>query len=236
MNKLLISAVILAAMNLAVVRPALAQAKAKPKEREAPAVIETQSPTKSVTYSKRDIVRLRCKLRFTTTIVLPDNEKILEIIIGDKNLWVVNAAENMAYIKPAKSGAETNLNLVAASGNLYSFVLSEIGEDPKAQPELMVFVELKDTTMIGAAGGPARFVAASEVASYHAQLERAKQEVASMKAASQSAIEAGTKKFIDNVRFPYRFESGKKPFNVRAMYSDDKFTYIQARPEETPAL
>ena len=38
------------------------------------------------------------------------------------------------------------------------------------------------------------------------------------------------------MRFSYRFEAGKKPFNVRAMYNDDKFTYIQARPEETPAL
>jgi type IV secretion system protein VirB9 len=38
------------------------------------------------------------------------------------------------------------------------------------------------------------------------------------------------------MRFPYRFEAGKKPFFVRAMYNDDKFTYIQARPEETPAL
>ena len=41
---------------------------------------------------------------------------------------------------------------------------------------------------------------------------------------------------MSNVRFPYRFEAGKKPFFVRAMYHDDKFTYIQARPEETPTL
>ena len=39
-----------------------------------------------------------------------------------------------------------------------------------------------------------------------------------------------------NVRFPYHFEAGKKPFSVRAMYHDDRFTYIQARPEETPTL
>ena len=38
------------------------------------------------------------------------------------------------------------------------------------------------------------------------------------------------------MRFPYRFEAGKKPFLVRAMYHDDRFTYIQARPEETPTL
>jgi hypothetical protein len=38
------------------------------------------------------------------------------------------------------------------------------------------------------------------------------------------------------LRFPYRFEAGRKPFYVRAMYHDEKFTYIQARPEETPVL
>ena len=50
------------------------------------------------------------------------------------------------------------------------------------------------------------------------------------------AIDTGISKFLANMRFPYRFEAGKKPFYVRAMYHDDKFTYIQARPEETPVL
>ena len=52
----------------------------------------------------------------------------------------------------------------------------------------------------------------------------------------QSIIDQGINRFISNVRFPYHFEAGKKPFNVRVMYHDDKFTYIQARPEETPSL
>ena len=56
------------------------------------------------------------------------------------------------------------------------------------------------------------------------------------KQAAQTSIDSGISKFIANVRFPYRFEAGKKPFLVRAMYHDDKFTYIQARPEETPTL
>jgi type IV secretion system protein VirB9 len=63
----------------------------------------------------------------------------------------------------------------------------------------------------------------------HDETRKAKQE-------TQSAIDSGVSKFIANVRFPYRFEAGKKPFFVRAMYHDDKFTYIQARPEETPTL
>ena len=38
------------------------------------------------------------------------------------------------------------------------------------------------------------------------------------------------------MKFTYRFERDKKPFDVTAIFHDDKFTYIQANPEETPAL
>jgi type IV secretion system protein VirB9 len=39
-----------------------------------------------------------------------------------------------------------------------------------------------------------------------------------------------------SLKFPYRFEASKKPFNITAMYHDGKFTYIQAHPDEPPAL
>lgn len=64
----------------------------------------------------------------------------------------------------------------------------------------------------------------------------AKEETRQTKEATQAAIDRGVSKVVSNMRFPYRFEAGKKPFFVRAMYHDDKFTYIQARPEETPTL
>ena len=38
------------------------------------------------------------------------------------------------------------------------------------------------------------------------------------------------------MKFPYKFEPNRKPFAVSAIYHDDKFTYIQANPQETPAL
>src|SRR5262249_29882274 len=63
-----------------------------------------------------------------------------------------------------------------------------------------------------------------------------KEETRKAREASQAAIDSGISRFVSNVRFPYRFEAGKKPFFVRAMYHDEKFTYIQARPEETPTL
>src|SRR5262249_31657878 len=64
----------------------------------------------------------------------------------------------------------------------------------------------------------------------------AKDETRRVKDSAQAVIDQGISRFVSNVRFPYRFDAGKRPFLVRAMYTDDKFTYIQARPEETPTL
>src|ERR1700747_427338 len=81
--------------------------------------------TRDVSYSPRSVVPAHAKLRFTTMIILPEQEEILDFVCGDKDFWVVSGAENLAYVKPAKAGATTNLNLVTASGNVYSFLLTE---------------------------------------------------------------------------------------------------------------
>lgn len=189
-----------------------------------------------VQYGDKDVVKLKAKLRYTTLIVLPKNETILDYTCGDKEFWVVDGAQNMAYVKPAKAGAQTNLNLIAASGNIYSFVLTEVSETPEAAPDLKIFVEPKDESMVSAANGAPRFVSAQSVDDYQRQVQLAKDETRQVKASAQAEIDSGINRFLSNVRFRYRFEAGKKPFNIRAMYNDEKFTYIQARPEETPAL
>ncbi|MDQ6708817.1 MAG: TrbG/VirB9 family P-type conjugative transfer protein [Acidobacteriota bacterium] len=208
--------------------------------RTAPALEIPSSPAepaaKVVPYGDKDVVKVKTKLRYTTLIVLPKNEQILDFTCGDKEYWVVNGSQNFAYIKPAKAGSQTNLNLVTASGNIYSFVLSEISEVADAVPDLKVFVELKEESMVSAATAHPKFVSAQVADDYRQQIEIAKEETRQVKQASQAAIDSGVSKFLANVRFPYRFEAGKKPFFIRAMYHDDKFTFIQARPEETPTL
>jgi type IV secretory pathway VirB9-like protein len=191
---------------------------------------------KVVAYGDRDVIRINAKLRYTTLIVLPKSEQILDFTCGDKDYWVINGNQNFAYVKPAKAGARTNVNLVTASGNVYSFMFVEISEWLDAEPDLKIFVELKDDAMLQAAGGPPRFVAAQVLENYRQQVVAARDETRQVTQASQTAIDKGISRFISNVRFPYRFEAGKKPFYVRAMYHDDKFTYLQARPEETPSL
>src|SRR5436190_1004868 len=86
----------------------------------APAVTPS---AKVIDYGDKDVIPVKTKLRYTTLIVLPKNEQILDFTCGDKEFWVVNGNLNFAYVKPAKAGAQTNLNLVTASGNVYSFLL-----------------------------------------------------------------------------------------------------------------
>jgi type IV secretory pathway VirB9-like protein len=197
---------------------------------------EAPSPTKVVSYGDKDVVNVRAKIRFTTLIVLPKNEQIVDFTCGDKEFWIVNGTQNFAYVKPAKVGSQTNLNLITASGNIYSFVLSEVSEESQTQPDLKVFVEPKDDGMVSAATSGPRFISVTQLEDYERQIDAAKDETRRAKDTAQTAIDTGISAFIQNVRFPYRFEAGKKPFNIRAIYTDGRFTYIQARPEETPAL
>src|SRR4051812_44907136 len=92
--------------------------------------------SRDVTYNPRSIIRIAARLRMTTLVVLPEGEEILDFVCGDNDYWVVSGADNLAYIKPAKAGAITNLNLVTATGHVYSFLLAE----GAGEADLKVFI------------------------------------------------------------------------------------------------
>src|SRR3989442_1656516 len=155
--------------------PAVGEDRAKAATPQAMPVEDTGPRAKVVQYGDKDIVRIRTKLRHTTLIVLPKSERILDFTCGDKDFWVVDGTENFAYVKPAKASAETNLNLITASGNIYSFVLDEVSEVAGEAPDLKVFVELKDTSLLSRSSGTPRFVPAQAVEDYRQQVEIAKE-------------------------------------------------------------
>ena len=198
---------------------------------------DPDASARTVSYGERDVVPIRTRLRFTTLIVLPKREQILDYVCGDKEFWIVNGAQNFAYVKPAKAGTKTNLNLVTASGNVYSFVLAETSE---GVADLKVFIEPKDDGMLSALNGAPRFVSAQQIDDYRQQIEIAKSETRETKKAAQATVEREISTFRSEypaqMKFAYRFERDKRPFLVSAIFHDDKFTYIQANPQETPAL
>ena len=195
---------------------------------------------KQFEYGERDVLRLNAKLRYTTLIVLPKNEQILDFTCGDKEFWIVNGNQNFAYVKPARPKAQTNLNLITASGNVYSFVLTEVSGVSGVEPDLKVFVELKEDAMTSAMNGAPRFVSANEIEDYRRQVELSKEESRESRRVAEQAIIREVDRYRSEypvaLRFTYQFERDKKPFSVTAIYHDDKFTYIQANAVEAPAL
>lgn len=205
---------------------------------ESPPASETPH-SRVVKYAERDVVPVSAKIRYTTLIILPEDERILDFTCGDKDYWIVDGNENFAFVKPAKAGAATNVNLVTASGNVYSFVLREVSEGG-GEPDLKVFIEPTDASMLSAAAGEPRFVPSSQIEDYRQQIELAKTEARQAKEQARQLVDKQVSEFRSSyppaLEFAYKFQRGRKPFSVDAIYHDGRFTYIKASPDETPAL
>jgi type IV secretion system protein VirB9 len=199
------------------------------------AVTAHAQPTREVTYNPRAVIPVQAKLRFATMIILPDQEEILDFVCGDKDFWVVSGVKNLAYVKPAKAGAVTNLDLVTARGTVYSFLLKEGTDDP----DLKVYVA-PDATIRASLGAPPKFYAAAEVDALKQELVVARADASAAKAAvsgqTSDAIGHFRATYPMQLQFPYRFKANTKPFHVSAIFHDGRFTYIHARGRELPAL
>src|SRR5207249_10928783 len=103
---------------------------------------------RTVKYSQQDIISVRAKLRFSTLIVLPQSEEILDFATGDKEFWIINGAHNLCYVHPAQAGIRSDLHLITSTGHVYSFLLTEISNDPATEPDLKLFIEPKDQSSI----------------------------------------------------------------------------------------
>ena len=200
----------------------------------------TEGHARIVKYAEQDVVSVRTKLRYTTLIILPKEEQILDFTCGDKEYWAVNGGNNLAYVKPAKASAQTNVNLITASGNVYSFALREVSDDAKAEPDLKIFVEPRDESLFSSANSRPRFVSADDVADCREQAAAAKTEARETRELAEKTVETRIGEFLasypSSLEFDYRFPLNRKPFFVTAIYHDGRFTYIRANARELPAL
>jgi type IV secretory pathway VirB9-like protein len=192
-----------------------------------------------VTYSRDEIIPVRAKLRFSTLIVLPDNEEILDFTTGDKEFWIVNGAHNLCYIHPAQAGIRSNLNLITASGNVYSFLLTEISNEAGAQPDLKLFVQPKETSGSVTLAG---YVRAGEAEAYRKEIERVRaqsqEQLQTERAQVTEEVNRFRSTYAAKLRFDYALDkkAAGEPFLVSALYHDDHFTYIRCDAREKPAL
>ncbi len=194
----------------------------------APVVVAQTAGIREVSASDRSVVPLQTRLRYTTMIVLPDGEEILDVLAGDKDWWVISATHNIAHVKPAKGGAETNLNLVTSSGTIYSFMLTE----KSSPPDLKVYIQGEPTT----AGGKPKYYSAVQVETLEAQIAELRESLRDGQRKVDEAIAAYRQQYPARLAFPYGSPKYEKPFFVRSMWHDGQFTYVKSDATELPAL
>jgi type IV secretion system protein VirB9 len=188
-----------------------------------------QEPSaRTVQYHAQDIVPIHGKLKYTTLIEVPPTEKIMEAATGDKEYWIVDVVGNFCFVHPAKAGISSNLNLITDKGNIYSFTLQEVSAAPGAAdppPDLKVIVEPVDRSSIIAATGPPQFVPA-------AQLEQSQQALTAVQTHITQAVDEYKSAYTLSLKFDYTFQANQAPFDIDAIYHDDKFTYIKSNAQE----
>lgn len=184
---------------------------------------------REVTASSRNVIQLTTKLRYTTMIVLPDDEEILDVVCGDTDFWVISATQNIAHIKPAKEGASTNLNLVTAGGAVFSFLLTEsklgvtdlkvfVTPDPEQKPQ------------------PPKYYAAPRVEALQNELTATQNALAGERRRADDAVGSFREQYPASLQFVYGPGKYAKPFLVRAIWHDGRFTYLRSDAAELPAL
>jgi type IV secretion system protein VirB9 len=187
-----------------------------------------EASARTVQYHSQDIIPIHAKLKYTTLIEVPPTEKIMEAATGDKDFWIVDVVGNFCFVHPAKAGISTNLNLITDKGNIYSFTLTDVSEAAGAAdppPDLKVIVEPADRSSIVAASGPPQFVPA-------AQLEQSQQALAAVQSHIEQAVDEYKSAYPMSLKFDYAFHANEAPFDIEAIYHDDKFTYIKTTAPE----
>src|ERR1700720_4004826 len=153
---------VLILVSVGTLAPLVAQSDARP--------IITHG-ARTLVYHPRDLIALRAKLHYTTLIVLPEGDDVVEATCGDKEFWIVNARGPLVSVKPAKPGSETNLNLLTTSGQVYAFLLTEVSAMKDQDPDLTVYLE--PDSLAGATPARARpkYVPADQLDDFRAQAD-----------------------------------------------------------------
>ena len=87
---------------------------------------------REVSASARSLITLQTRLRYTTMIVLPEGEEILDVICGDKDFWVdrqgaTAAHENYAQYRCPFARATEQRHRAASTNHLVQILRKAMG-------------------------------------------------------------------------------------------------------------
>ena len=121
-----------------------------------------------------------------TLIVLPPEEKVATVFGGDTVNWVFDGghvASRFISVKPKTAGSSTDLHIVSDHGNEYTLQLREVSSDADAHFDSKVMITPGDQAGKDKLAAMPVFVPAAD-------LDRAKAEAATAKAAQVAELKA----------------------------------------------
>lgn len=221
---------------------------------------EPANSTREVAYHTGDIVALDVQKGYVTLVELPEGEKAIAPICGDCKIasaegkispdahgnWLVEALpdSNLVSITAVAADHKTDVHILASSGQVYSFSLTEVSKTASAHADMRVRLtnQQKEGTQSSLPVG-LKYVSASTADGYKAEAEKAKRALKEQQAASEQQIAAtrdqARQQIESDIRHNYTWSENKKAagtFGVKSIYEVDGFTVIEAQPQESPAL
>jgi type IV secretory pathway VirB9-like protein len=202
--------------------------------------LEPAAP-RTVTVSEADAPpTIRAGLLQSTLIMLPAEEKVANVFAGDTVDWIFDGghvASRFISVKPKVANTITDIHIVSDHGNEYTLQLREVSSDTDAHFDSKIFIVPGDKAAKDRLTELPVFVPAAE-------LEKAKQEAATAKAAQIAELKAEDMKaetyrsqYPGRLHFDYVWDAKKgNALGIEQIWHDDKFTYLRGHFQETPAL
>ncbi|RRA47511.1 TrbG/VirB9 family P-type conjugative transfer protein [Acidipila sp. EB88] len=183
---------------------------------------------------------IRAGLLQSTLIVLPAEEKVANVFAGDTVDWVFDGghvASRFVSVKPKVANGTTDVHIVSDHGNEYTLQLREVSSDDDPHFDSKVLIEPTDKAAKDKLVEMPVFVPAAE-------LDKAKQDAATAKAAQVAELKAQETKaeqyrsqYPSSLHFDFAWDEKKgKELGLQQIRHDDKFTYLRGQFQETPAL
>jgi type IV secretion system protein VirB9 len=219
---------------------ALATASASASTTPEPHHLQPNAP-RSVTVTEAETPPvIRAGLLQSTLILLPAEEKIATVFGGDTVDWVFDGghvASRFISVKPKLANTTTDIHIVSDHGNEYTLQLQEISADSDSHFDSKVFIVPGDKAARDRLIDMPVFVPAAE-------LDKAKQEALTAKAAQAAELKAEAAKaetyrsqYPGSLHFDFTWDEKKgKELGLQQIWHDDKFTYLRGQFQETPAL
>jgi type IV secretory pathway VirB9-like protein len=183
---------------------------------------------------------IRAGLLQSTLIMLPAEEKVASVFAGDTVDWVFDGghvASRFISVKPKVANSTTDIHIVSDHGNEYTLQLREVSNDSDIHFDSKIFILPGDKAAKDRLTELPVFVPAAE-------LEKAKQEAATAKAAQTAELKAEDRKveayrseYPGSLHFDYVWDAKKgSELGLEQIWHDGKFTYLRGHFQETPAL